>query len=93
MPWQEVVCTELPHINYVVFPDVSGSWRVQVVPKELGQFGARKDLPAEWAGLRGEALMEVTGTFDAIFCHNGRFIAGAETREGALALAKLAGKL
>jgi uncharacterized UPF0160 family protein len=90
LPWQETVVKEMPDALLVVFPDVGGTWRVQVVPKELGTFGARMDLPEAWAGLRGEELQTLTGVADAIFCHPGRFIAGAETREGALELARLA---
>ena len=89
-PWQEVVCGEMPHVHFVVFPSPDGSWKVQVVPQEIGQFAARKDLPEVWKGLRDAELAAVTGVADAIFCHPGRFIAGARSREGALALARLA---
>ena len=90
LPWQEPVVKEMPDVRLVVFPDVGGTWRVQTVPKELGQFKARMDLPESWAGLRSDELKTLTGVADAIFCHPNRFIAGAETREGALALARLA---
>jgi uncharacterized UPF0160 family protein len=51
---------------------------------------ARKDLPLAWAGLRGVDLAAVCGVADAVFCHNGRFIAGAGSLEGALRMAELA---
>lgn len=89
MPWQEAV-KDMPDARLVVFPDVGGTWRVQTVPKELDSFDARMDLPEAWAGLRGEELQLESGVADAIFCHPGRFICGAETREGALELARLA---
>ena len=54
------------------------------------QFKNRKDLPAEWAGLRDAELARVTGVADAVFCHRNRFMAVARTKEGAVALAKLA---
>lgn len=91
VPFDRVVVEEMPEVLFVVYPDSRGEqYQVRVVPKVLGQFAARADLPAAWAGLQGEALAEVTGVADAVFCHNGRFIAGARTREGALALAELA---
>ncbi len=64
----------------VVFPDITGTWRVQVVPN-------KSLLPEEWAGASKEDLVKMTGVEDAIFCHNGRFIAGAESYDGVLALA------
>jgi uncharacterized UPF0160 family protein len=92
MPWQEAVVKSFSEeqVLFVVFPDVSGEWRIQVVPKELGQFGARKDLPESWAGLRASELAEITGVEDAVFCHKGRFIAGTKTRESILKLAEIA---
>jgi uncharacterized UPF0160 family protein len=50
----------------------------------------RKLLPASWAGKKKLALAEVTGVKDAEFCHNKRFIAKAWSREGAVAMARLA---
>lgn len=91
VPYDRFVVEEMPDVLFVVYPESRGQqYQVRVVPKVLGQFAARADLPAAWAGLQGEALAEVTGVADAVFCHNGRFIAGARTREGALALAELA---
>lgn len=49
-------------------------------------------VPAAWAGLTGSNLEAATGVEGASFCHNGRFIAAARTREAALALADLAVK-
>lgn|GEM_PF-6359412 len=40
--------------------------------------------------LDGDALAALTGVADATFAHRGLFIAGAVSREGALALAQLA---
>ena len=45
---------------------------------------------AEWAGLPEEELVRVTGVPDAVFVHLRRFVAAARTRDGAIALAKLA---
>lgn len=89
-PWQAYVCNSMPDVVFVLFPDPTGSWRVQAVPESERSFKSRKSLPESWAGLNGEELCKVTGVSDAIFCHSGRFIAGAKTREGIFKMAKLA---
>jgi uncharacterized UPF0160 family protein len=48
------------------------------------------NLPLEWAGKSGDELIQITGVTDAIFCHRERFIAVAESKEGAVKLAHLA---
>ena len=53
-------------------------------------FALRADLPAAWAGLTNGDLEAASGVKGASFCHNGRFIAAAKTREAALAMAELA---
>jgi uncharacterized UPF0160 family protein len=63
---------------------------MQAVPRELGDFANRRDLPAEWAGLSGEELARVTGVSDALFCHPARFYVSARTREGIAELARRA---
>lgn len=91
LPFERYVAEEMPEVLYVVYPESRGQqYQVKVVPAVLGTFEARRDLPAAWAGLRDSALAEVTGVSDAVFCHNGRFICGAQSREGAIALASLA---
>ena len=88
-PWREEVVTGAPDALFVVYPKTKG-WGLQAVPRELGAFGNRRDLPAAWGGRSGSELAELTGVRDAVFCHTGRFIAVAESREGALALARRA---
>lgn len=88
-PWQEIVTQESTDALYVVF-ESAGSWRVQCVPPVMGSTAQRKPLPESWAGADAAKMAEVTGVADATFCHNGRFIAGAKTREGALQLAQIA---
>jgi uncharacterized UPF0160 family protein len=91
LPWREVVSREMPEVLFVVYPDASAQqYQVHVVTVEPHSFAARKDLPKPWAGLRLGELAAVSGVADAVFCHNGRFIAGAASREGALRLAELA---
>lgn len=77
-------------VKYAVFPAKEGGWRVQCVPVSPGSFKTRLPLPVDWAGLRDKELQDATGVDDAVFVHGGRFIGGAESKEGALALANLA---
>ena len=86
MPWREAVVTGAPEALFVVYPKSDG-WGMQAVPRELGSFGNRKDLPEAWAGRSGDELAEATGVPDARFCHPGRFIVVAESHEGIHALA------
>lgn len=90
VPWKKTVLSQAPEALYVVYPSQTGQWKVQTVPVELGSFEDKKSLPAEWGGFEGKALQTLTGLKDAIFCHNGLFVAGAETYESALAMAKMA---
>lgn len=89
-PWQNVVVPEAPQALFVLFPSETGDWRIQAIPPTLGSFEKRRSLPAAWAGLRADALAELTGVSDSIFCHAGLFIAGAQSKEGVLELARLA---
>ena len=89
MPWREGVVTQAPDALFVVYPKSDG-WGLQAVPRALGGFENRKDLPAAWAGLEGDALAEATGVPDAVFAHSSRFYASARSREGVLALVEQA---
>jgi uncharacterized UPF0160 family protein len=88
--WEKVI-SEYPEPLFVVRP-ASGTnrWTVKRVPVEGAKFKNRLDLPESWAGKRDEELQKITGVKDATFCHRSRFIAGAMSKEGAIALAKLA---
>lgn len=91
VPFDAVICRELPDVQFVVYPESDHeSYQVRVVPLTPRAFTARKDLPQAWAGLRGAELATVSGVSDAIFAHNKRFICGARSKEGALAMARLA---
>jgi len=76
-PWKEVVHTLSKQALFVIYPSESGKWIIHTVPAELGSFEDRQPLPKEWAGLSDQALQDVTGVDDAMFCHNNLFIAGA----------------
>ncbi|MCX6703337.1 MAG: MYG1 family protein [Candidatus Zambryskibacteria bacterium] len=80
-----------PYILFVVSPKKDGgTWSVKTVRDDFRSFTHREGLPLEWAGKRDKDLVEITGVEDAIFCHMGRFIAVAQSKEGAIKLAELA---
>ncbi len=89
-PWKRTVHALSEEALYMVYPSPSGQWRIQTVPVEPGSFEDRKPLPKQWAGLSDDALKEVTGIDDAMFCHNGLFIAGAESFESTMKMASIA---
>ena len=89
VPWKQVVVTEAPEALFVIYPKRQG-FGLETVPRELGTFESRKDLPAEWAGLENDDLAELTGVSDALFCHAKRFLTVARSRGGIEALAACA---
>jgi len=89
-PWKRTVLALSEEALYMVYPSQTGQWRIQTVPVELGSFEDRKSLPKPWAGLSDKALKDVTGIDDAMFCHNGCFIAGAESFESTMKMAAMA---
>ena len=89
-PWKTTVHAISNKALYMIYPSGTGQWRIQTVPVEPGSFEDRKPLPKEWAGLSDAALQDKTGIDDAMFCHNGLFIAGAETFEGTMKMAVIA---
>ena len=89
-PWKTTVHNLSEEALYMVYPSPAGHWRIQTVPVEPGSFEDRKSLPKSWAGLSDKALQEVTGIDDAMFCHNGLFIGGAESFESTMKMAAMA---
>jgi uncharacterized UPF0160 family protein len=89
-PWKRTVHALADKALYMIYPSQTGQWRIQTVPIEPGSFEDRRPLPKEWAGLSDKALQDVTGIDDAMFCHNGLFIAGAESFESTMKMAAMA---
>jgi len=88
-PWKRVLVPAAPEALYVIYPKRQG-FGLEGVPRELGSFDLRRELPAEWAGLEGEDLIAATGVEDAVFCHRARFLVVARSRAGIERLAELA---
>lgn len=90
MPFRPaVVKAKAEHLLFVVHPR-DKDWCLTGIRRGDEGFELRADLPVAWAGLTNEALEAASGVAGASFCHNGRFIAAARTREAALAMADLA---
>jgi len=90
MPFRSaIVKAEAEHLLFVVHPR-SHDWGLTGFRKSDDGFELRADLPVAWAGLTNGDLEAACGVQGATFCHNGRFIAAARTREAALAMADLA---
>ncbi|HEY2320731.1 MAG TPA: MYG1 family protein [Solirubrobacteraceae bacterium] len=88
-PWKQVLVPGAPEALYVIYPKRQG-FGLEAVPRELGSFESRRDLPAAWGGLEGDDLVAVTGVPDALFCHAKRFLVVAASHEGIEQLARLA---
>jgi uncharacterized UPF0160 family protein len=88
-PWKQVLVPAAPEALYIVYPKRQG-FGLEAVPRELGSFENRRDLPEAWAGREGPDLVAVTGVPDALFCHVKRFLAVASSHEGIEQLARLA---
>ncbi|WP_137151256.1 MYG1 family protein [Devosia sp. FKR38] len=77
------------HLLFVVHPR-DNDWCLTTIRRGDEGFETRADLPAAWAGLTNGDLEAASGIAGASFCHNGRFVAAARTREAALAMAEIA---
>jgi uncharacterized UPF0160 family protein len=88
-PWKQVLVPAAPQALYITYPKRQG-YGLEAVPRELGSFENRRDLPAAWGGLEGDDLVAATGVPDALFCHAKRFLVVASSHEGIEQLARLA---
>ncbi len=90
MPFRPaIVKAGADHLLFVVHPR-DKDWCVTGIRRAEDGFELRADLPASWAGLTNGDLEAASGIKGATFCHNGRFIAAAATREAALSMAEVA---
>lgn len=92
MPFRSAIMKSgADHLLFVVHPR-DKDWCLTGIRRADEGFEQRADLPAAWAGLTNGDLEAACGVEGASFCHNGRFIAAAKSREAALAMAELAVK-
>ena len=77
------------HMLFVVTPR-GDDWTLGGIKISNDTFDQRADLPAGWAGLTDQALEDASGVAGAKFCHNGRFIAVATSRDAIMKMAQIA---
>jgi len=88
--WRKVI-ESYPEPLFVVHPRVNdNTWGVATVGKLNSKFERRKYFPESWSGKKDEELEKITGILGAVFCHTGRFVAVAKSKEAAINLAKIA---
>ena len=51
-PWKQVLVPATADALFVIYPKRQG-FGLEAVPRELGSFENRRDLPAAWGGLEG----------------------------------------
>ncbi len=90
MPWKNVVFSHDLPVLLAISPASNGNWMIDTVPPEPGSFAQRLPLPEGWAGLQGAELAAASGVEDAVFVHVRRFVGGAKSRAGAIAMAQKA---
>jgi uncharacterized UPF0160 family protein len=88
-PWKQALVPTTADALFVIYPKRQG-FGLEAVPRELGSFDNRRDLPAAWGGLEGADLVAATGVEDALFCHAKRFLVVARSHAGIERLAELA---
>jgi uncharacterized UPF0160 family protein len=83
-PTKRNIFVDYEGVLAVVSPDEEKTrWGAATIPAGEATFASRAYFPESWAGLRDEELAAVSGIPDAIFCHKGRFLFIAKSREGA----------
>jgi uncharacterized UPF0160 family protein len=85
LPWKGAIGKDDPAM-YVISPSMRGGYQIQAVPVSPCSMELRKPFPAEWRG-KSSDLADVTGIPGSNFCHTAGFIASAETKDAAIALA------
>ncbi|MDB5194392.1 MAG: metal-dependent protein hydrolase [Parcubacteria group bacterium] len=89
MPWMDTLL-EKPEPLYVIFEVAEGKWYVRGIPPARHSFDVKKPFPESWGGKSGEELEAASGVKGAVFAHKGLYLAGADSKEAALALAQIA---
>lgn len=79
------------HLLFMIAPR-GDDWTINGIKLNNDTFDQRADLPAAWAGLTDSDLETASGVQGAIFCHNARFIAVANSRDAIIKMADIAVK-
>jgi len=87
--WLNFISQESEEALFVIFPTHRKTWAIRSIPKKGKKFEYCKLLPAEWGG-RQKDFAGISDVHDALYCHNGCFLAEADSLEGADKLAVIA---
>jgi len=87
--WLNFISQESEEALFVIFPTHRRTWAIRSIPKKGKKFEYCKLLPAEWGG-RQKDFAGISDVHDALYCHNGCFLAEADSLEGADKLAVMA---
>ena len=87
--WLNFIAGESEEALFAIFPTHRKTWAIRSVPKKGQRFEYSKLLPAEWGG-RQKDFADISEVQDALYCHNGCFLAEADSLEGAGKLAGIA---
>jgi uncharacterized UPF0160 family protein len=80
-----------PEPLYFIRPRIiDNKWSLETVRDDSRSFVNRKDLPKAWSAKKDAEFAEISGVPDAVFCHKNLFLAVANSKDGAIALAKKA---
>jgi len=87
--WLDFISRESQKALFVIFPTHRKTWAIRSIPKKGKKFEYCKLLPAVWGG-RQKDFAKISDVHDALYCHNGCFLAEADSLEGANKLAVIA---
>ena len=87
--WLNFIAGESKDALFAIFPTHRKTWAIRSVPKRGQKFEYSKLLPAKWGG-RQKDFADISDVQDALYCHNGCFLAEANSLEGADRLAGIA---
>jgi uncharacterized UPF0160 family protein len=87
--WLNFISRESKEALFVIFQTHRSTWAIRSIPKNGKKFEYGKLLPAEWGG-RQKDFAGISDVPDALYCHNGCFLAEAKSLEGAGKLAGIA---
>lgn len=93
LPWINAVLNskleKAKDIKLAIYPANNGSWGVQSLPVSSKDTSLRASFPEQFRGISGEAMTELTGVKGLVFCHAGGHLAFSQSKDTAMALAKL----
>ena len=87
--WLNFIAGESEEALFAIFPTHRKTWAIISGLKRWQKFEYSKLLPAKWGG-RQKDFADISDVQDALYCHNGCFLAEANSLEGADKLAVIA---